>query len=553
MTTALALLTGQFAAFANETGEAVEPLSVYTCDTSTSTSITLNSGSVVDCDSGDDWWLRVEASDVVIDLNGSRIRLNGGNGGIRIDGDAVPGGTIRNVTIKNGTIEGYDGGEGIYIDEAENIRLQDVTLTSGPEDESNGIYVDEDVTGLVLERVTATHHEYDNVYFHYDVSGVTIIDSVFGNSEDDRGIYVEDCVDDLTIIGGEVGGNQRGGIIADCVTGSAQIVGVLLQSNGGAGIYTVGAGEGSTLAMDGVRAVGNAGIGIDVRGYERATIRSSSARLGLVRGIYLESIGSFQLRGNLAEDNAGEGFELYDLGAGTVDRNTASGNPVGFSIFSSSGLTVSRNVARDNNVGFYMYEVERFVFSRNRSESNNFEGFEFDWTSSTRFDRNVAVDNGTNGFLTDDSGDQNRDLRFDRNVAEGNGDVGFLMTEVDGTLRMTGNRASGNGYGTTPTGADATPANGTWDHGFYFDWIEVLDATRNRATHNAGAGFYFDDHIGSFRRVRGNRAQRNDGWGLYHSGGYLIGQRNSASRNFDGQCFDVRCGRRQTVLSGGMG
>ncbi|MEY3019395.1 MAG: hypothetical protein RLZZ272_379, partial [Actinomycetota bacterium] len=91
---------------APETGA---PLGVYDCNWEVYADLTLNSD--VTCDGGDDYWVLVASSGVVIDLNGHTVDLGASDwsstgAGIVLDATAAVGGTLEDVTIRNGTIRG---------------------------------------------------------------------------------------------------------------------------------------------------------------------------------------------------------------------------------------------------------------------------------------------------------------------------------------------------------------------------------------------------------------------------------------------------------------
>jgi parallel beta-helix repeat protein len=242
--------------------------------------------------------------------------------------------------------------------------------------------------------------------------------------------------------------------------------------------------------------------------------------------------GPLTMRNNRAEDNLGDGFFLNDVDSGLIERNVASSNgSEGFTLDDVDDTRVFRNQATSNSgEGFSLDDIDDSVYARNRSFDNGGDGFYITYTYDTRFERNSAIDNGGDGFESDDDNDNSENLVFRNNEARLNSGDGFNLEDVDVLLAVRNNRAVANG-----------------DDGFDFDYLEDLSVTRNLARLNGDDGFYFDTDIDDFVAVAGNRALANFAWGMYHDDGYLIGRRNTAKDNGIGGCYDVDCGRRQTV------
>ena len=226
-------------------------------------------------------------------------------------------------------------------------------------------------------------------------------------------------------------------------------------------------------------------IGRRRRGF---TMRGSGDRNGLLVDVGATGVN---IQGNVATRNDGFGFELNN-DESVQDNIAALNGSNGFRVNSSAdGARLQRNVAQENSGGFLVGAgAVNIRAEKNEATNNTSNGFEFQNDGAIVRD-NSSRHNSLDGF----------DIRiltggtFQRNLAHNNGSEGFDLSQTTSGNTFTGNLAGANGN------------NG-------FDLTSGLDNTFNRnvASGNEANGFR------AFSSSTGNSLQENAIFGNLQEG-----------------------------------
>lgn len=215
--------------------------------------------------------------------------------------------------------------------------------------------------------------------------------------------------------------------------------------------------------IDGTAGAGSAGID-NAAGHAGVVIRN-----GIVQqfeyGVLLENASGNTVT-QLHVLGAVHGIRLVSSSDNAVSAVVATGNDLGIALFASSDRnTLARNDASGNSTdGFYQEASIENVFLRNRASANGAYGFELFGLEGGILKRNVASGNGIDGIILDgmSSGNLVKGNRASGNDLNGievvdgpgnvlvgntvqeNGEHGILSET--GTVTLTRNRASGNGF-----------------------------------------------------------------------------------------------------------
>jgi hypothetical protein len=162
---------------------------------------------------------------------------------------------------------------------------------------------------------------------------------------------------------------------------------------------------------------------------------ANTAKNGGSYGYYLdcETYGIVTLKNNVATNNSGDGFYMYECYA-----DSSSWAP-------GTGAVVSGNTSTGNGgYGFYDYYSINSTWTNNVAKNNDSEGFYVEYPGGDSFTYNKANHNGGDGFYFYEnygSGYYNV-FKFSWNTANYNDSYGF---DADYGMPGKGNKAKGNG------------------------------------------------------------------------------------------------------------
>jgi parallel beta-helix repeat protein len=295
--------------------------------------------------------ISINADNVTLDLRGfALIGVGGAFNGVAI-GDLFN--ARQNVAVRNGTVRGWPGGDGVSGRFSSNLQLEELRVS-----QNSGAGISAGAGSLIVKCVAST-----NVNGFFAGAGSTVKDCTAWNNSSD-GLYVNggsgviDCtsyqnggrgivagssgfsLDGCIVIGCTVKGNVGGGIstgdscrISDCsvllnstngvvVGGAASIQGCTVSRNKGFGIKgnddcAVADCSASLNTLDGISLMNGATVknctvsgnryGIYVG--DVGTIKDSSVRSNSADGIVLANYG--MVSGCVAAGNTGDGINVF--------------------------------------------------------------------------------------------------------------------------------------------------------------------------------------------------------------------------------------------------
>ena len=320
--------------------------------------------------------LTIGKNGITLNLNGHTITGLTGDDGV----DGVFIAQHKNVTVTNGTIEGF--GVGVYVDHGIQDKVTWLTI--------NGEAADTDDVGVDV------NYGVGNKIAHVTTTGVTTgvnsyasASNTFSDNDltsDEYGVYTEyESYDTFSHN----------------------------QAHAPYGFYDDYSG--SLKYMNNTANGGTDGFYVDCDGYGVVTLSGNTANDNSTYGFYLYDCGpdnnagpnrSF-VQGNTANGNEfGVYIECDGYGVVTVTGNTANhNNSQGFysyECYETSNLVVSsvfkNNTANWNNLGFYDYYTTNATWTMNTANHNSGDGFELDYPGGSTITSNVANHNGDTGL-----------------------------------------------------------------------------------------------------------------------------------------------------------
>lgn len=285
--------------------------------------------------SSDSTCIEITGDDVTLDGMGANITADGAGDdqhGVLVDG-------AQNVTVKNVTVEGWDGetGAGVAVRDSSNVEVSEAVVRSN----FFGVSLVE-TDDSVVTRTNASAN---------DAIGV----SLEGSSEN--------VVTDNTLLG------QEGGVALDNSTDN-EVVGNTAEENEVRGI---GLGDGSdeNLVEDNVLS-GNDGEGILVQSSSDNQVLNNTAESNRV-GIELEGFSDGnRVEGNTLADNDEAGLSLSVSSDNQVIDNTATGNEFGVILVSESdNNTLTDNTAEENDEGIVLIASRENEIKGNVANGNS--------------------------------------------------------------------------------------------------------------------------------------------------------------------------------------
>lgn len=278
---------------------------------------------------------------------------------------------------------------------------------------------------------------------------------------------------------------------------------VTVESRDGAAVTIIdaeGAGRDVVRLEASGATFGRSGRGFTLRGAGSPT----NVRSGLVS---LVGASGVVIAGNVASDNAGQGFLVLDLDGHRITDNVATRNGAfGFEDLRGIGGTYERNTADANGgVGFLFLLASTMTLTENVANANGAHGFNLSG-NAIELTRNAAHGN-TIGFFALGGADHT----YRGNLATGNEDSGLRLNSVGGTVVVadnvvstsdvgivfsaggvvSGNTVSGNGLGLDASGAGATEVRRNAFVGNATDGLRVADGvtvTQNNIYGNGTCG-----------------------------------------------------------------
>lgn len=139
----------------------------------------------------------------------------------------------------------------------------------------------------------------------------------------------------------------------------------------GPGMYAYTEGAGLVVSQNFVH--GSYGAGLRLEGVGIIAVRNTAAFNGAVGAGGIEVAGEiFELRGNLARGNTGDGFDIRGPGHGLVGNRALSNGASGFGIRTSTGVVLDGNRAnRNRGYGFLVQgDAAGVILQRNRARGN---------------------------------------------------------------------------------------------------------------------------------------------------------------------------------------
>jgi hypothetical protein len=269
-----------------------------------------------------DYGITITAGDVTIDLNGFTLAGTGGGSGIQAS-------SLRNITIRNGTVRDW-GTSGIELTATANVLIEQVVASDNAQ---HGI-----LSGF--QSIVSDCRALDNGGAGIVVAAHSVVRNSIaignGGSTGDPGILassqcvLESCIADANSGVGISAGDKS--LVSDCAADANTLNGIEVGSGGtitscvsGANHKGIYAGHGSVVRHCTVRENRTDGIfatyGVEVSGNNCS--RNGSAVGGDGAGIYAEGVDN-RIDGNLILSND-RGIETA-IGGNTIIRNSASGN-----------------------------------------------------------------------------------------------------------------------------------------------------------------------------------------------------------------------------------
>jgi hypothetical protein len=327
------------------TGWAVDPF----CGSTITQNVTLTADHA--CDTG----IAVGADKVTIDLGGFTLSGNGAPSGTGIDVGPHSG-----VTIKNGTISGFNEG----VANGSTLKLSHLTVRDnaflGASLPTAAIdscaFISNGTGGLQLHggKVTASafvkNGTFGGMYLNPQGGKITV-SNVIATLNAGPGINVTAGTDAVSIKAATCTGNQDVGIQVDDAT--ATVSKSTIVGNGGDGIDLDQSGTGFgppgvADVIDGNLIAGNAGVGLKLTNGSSGNTVTKNRLIGN-GGVGMQgdatSAGS-TIKSNTAIGNAGSGFDLSDT-TSTFSKNVADAS-TGDGILAAGAIDRGGNTARGN-------------------------------------------------------------------------------------------------------------------------------------------------------------------------------------------------------------
>ena len=328
------------------------PLEHHDCDDTISSSMKLAND--LNC-TGEDG-LNIIGDQLVVDLNGHRIRGNGTNSGI----DA---GSATGATIRNGTVERFDHGvvTGVNRDFSDIVAMKN---------DISGIHANAGVP--ILRNVRAILNGQDGI--RVDGSGIEVFDSR-ASRNGSWGIHLIDPA--RFVIKNVVSTHNNEGLgVTDTTTiFEKKIVGSTFTENNLAGVFVENSAN-ISITGNTFEANGNEGLLLDKA--DNVLIKKNTAVDNGQAGFRISSFsGSDQVIGNIAKRNGGSGLVGQDSGDLTVTENTFRNNTAnGIDLRSTevavlSG-TVSGNTLNGNGNHGLLAAVDDYTIADNVAKKNGF-------------------------------------------------------------------------------------------------------------------------------------------------------------------------------------
>jgi hypothetical protein len=275
----------------------------------------------------------IGASDITLDLGGhvlSGYAPTGGIGGMGVFAQGVEG-----ITIRNGTIEGFN--RGIFVSDAHSVTIQDLTIIN--QDVTESVHLISGVCIAGSQQIVVK-----DMLFEFPAANHKMAIEVYGSDV---------AVSNIEVHGGDGVVFSYTGTTADPVNTPSN--GTVLNSKF-YGIYGVGIWVACTSS---VRIAGNEFAGVPGQGIG---IQGDAPFLGAVTGLTIED--------NYIHDLA-IGVEFRGITESTIANNVVSGNSLwgialrqslgalvptpGWDAFYSTGNSVTDNQASGNGIDLYHY------------------------------------------------------------------------------------------------------------------------------------------------------------------------------------------------------
>jgi parallel beta-helix repeat protein len=278
--------------------------------------------------------IAITANDVTIDLNGFTLEGTGGGSGIQ-------GSSLRNITIRNGTVRDW-GTSGIELTATANVMIERVVASNNAQ---HGI-----LSGFQSLVIDCRALENGRAGIAVDAHSVVRNSIAIGNG-DSTGepailagskSVLKSCVADSNSGAGISAGDRS--LVAECATDSNVLNGIEVGAGGtvtncvsGSNHKGIHAGHGSVVRNCTIRENRTDGIfatyGVEVSGNNCS--RNGSAVGGDGAGIYVEGVDN-RIDGNLVLSND-RGIETA-IGGNIIIRNSASGNGTDYDIAGGNDL-----------------------------------------------------------------------------------------------------------------------------------------------------------------------------------------------------------------------
>ncbi|WP_162562420.1 PKD domain-containing protein [Salinigranum rubrum] len=347
-------------------------------------------GGVEEHEDGD--YIRIEASDVVLDGGGHTLDGGGNNNAVHVDG------SYSNVTVRNLVVENWD--RGIFVKDVTDATVRDVVgrsnkhavefdatvsstvdNVSASENTEYGVYV-KGGTDTTVTDSTATNNGRSGLFV--DAYEVTVTD-VVADSNTEHGVYLKD-VSGGTVQRATATGNTRHGIALDGSPDSV-IVDSTADTNGEDGVH-VHHSDRSTVRN--VTATGNTRHGIALEDSTDSVVVDSTADANADAGIRVHHSDRTLVRNVAAADNA-HGVHLSSATT-TLNDSTLASNDEGVRL-TKHVHTVENVTLTSNTYGVYLDEPDDNVVRGSRINASTTAGIYF---PDDKPENNLLYDNYLN-------------------------------------------------------------------------------------------------------------------------------------------------------------
>lgn len=461
---------------------------------------TLCSGTYYLSDTGLDGLIKINASNIVLDCNGTEIIGTG-----KWISQGFWGISQENITIKNCVIGNYT--YGFNFNNITSLNLTNNTVFNA-----------------------LNHTKTNTSDFHQTGKGIWVANSsnsfITNNTvyNSDYGLFVQ-ISDNTTIEYNLAHDNFYDGIYSS--SSKTNIYNNLAQNNGYQGILA----EGDDVTVVNNTAYNNSIFGLYIL-LTNSNVENNTAYNGESNGFHIQNTNNTVFTNNIAHNNEVNGFFAQNSHNLTFTNNTAHNNEQqGIEVSSSSYIQLYNNLAHDNiNSSIIVFVTPNSVLVNNTAYSSMIgDGF-YTWRSeNTTFINNTAYNNDVNGFSLNSINNT-----FINNTAYQNKQQGFNIFEAENCTAISNiaynNKANGFFIGNNQSNSsntileNNTAYNNT--NGMYIYWTIKLTATSNSFFNNLNNGLEIEN---SQNATIFNNSLNNNIWGAYAFNSIYI---NISNNNF---------------------